>query len=125
MVAAALGPHGFPHAGGRGLGFTSEDDALYERGYPHLRVVTDEKLSAKKAADAAEKALAAIDPVLRAHVPRAIAEPYLRGYRARGTASDRMIDVSLLEETLRANMVGMGSDTYARWRLPEVLHLYE
>ncbi len=140
-----LARFGFPTPPGPGACFTSEGDALFARGYPHLRIVTDEPCSNAEAQ--AEKALDAIDPVLRIRVPRALAEPYLRGYRvgpglfvgpnARPENAQRRveraeairaavpIDRALLTATLEASIVGMGRDTYGRWRLPEVLYLYE
>jgi len=42
---------------GRGLGFTADDDALLERRWPNLRLISDEAVSAKKAASVALKAL--------------------------------------------------------------------
>ena len=143
-VTEALAPFGFPRGPGPGLGWSREDDALFERGYPHLRILTDEPVPS--AASVAEKALDAIDPVLRIRVPRALATPYLRGYRVgpllfvdsnhppenaerraqrqAAIRSDAPITTQLLEETLRERVIGMG-DTYGRWRTAEVLHLYE
>lgn len=145
-VVHALTPHGFPSAPGPGLGFTPADDALFARGYPHMRIVEDAPLDARALARQVEEALDAIDPVLRRRVPRAFAAPYLRGYevgpllfvdahsppsnarrralRAEAIASDATPDVAMLERTLRAHGVGMG-ETYGRWRYAEVLHLYE
>ncbi len=145
-VAEALAPHGFPRGPGPGLGFTPEDDALFARGYPQLRIVEDGPDDPKKRTKAVEKALDAIDPVLRIRVPKAFAAAYLRGYRvgpllfvdanhqgnaekrverALAIASDAPITEALLEDTLREGTVAMGRDTYASWRLPEVLHLFE
>ncbi len=85
--------------------------------------------------------------MLRIRVPEAFAAAYLRGYRvgpllfvdpnhpssnverraarAVAIASEAPITEALLRDTLRESTVGMGRDTYSRWRLPEVLHLYE
>lgn len=145
-LVEALARHGFPTAPGPGLGFTPEDDARLERGWPHLRIVTDEAVSDARAIQIAEKALDAIDPVLRVRVPRAVARAFLLGYevgpllfvdrnhprenaarreaRARAIRSDRAIDLPLLESTLARQVVGMG-DTYGRWRTAKVLYLYE
>jgi hypothetical protein len=147
QLRAGLARHGFPRPPGPGLGFSPADDALFERGYPNLKILDDTPLEPKAAHDLAERALDAIDPVLRVRVPRALAAPYLRGYRvgpllfvdrnhppenesrrARRSEAIRSgdpITVSLLEATLREQVVGMGKDTYVQWRLAEVLHLYE
>jgi hypothetical protein len=146
-VAEALAEHGFPTRGGPGLGFTREDDALFERGYPNRRIVTDEAIAQDVAALQAEKALDATDPYFRIRVPAAIARAFLLGYhvgpllfvgrgaprgnakrreeRARAMRAGRGIDAALLEETLARHAVGMGTDTYGSWRLPKVLYLYE
>jgi len=87
LIRSTLAPFGFPHPPGKGLGFTPEDDALFERGYPHLRILTDEKVDAKKAESIALKALDALDPVLRLHVPRTVARQFLLGYQAGVTIS--------------------------------------
>lgn len=146
-IAEALARHGFPHGPGPGLGFTPEDDALFARGYPRLKIVEDVADDPKKRTSQVEKALDAIDPVLRIRVPEAFAAAYLRGYRvgpllfvdsnhpagnaekratrASAIASDEPITETLLRDTLRESTIGMGRDTYASWRLPEVLHLHE
>lgn len=49
----------------------------------------------------------------------------LRDERAAAIRSERAIDVALLESTLERLGDGMGRDTYARWRMPKVLYLYE
>ena len=146
-IAEALARHGFPHGPGAGLGFTAEDDALFARGYPQLRIVEDVPDDPTTRTARVEDALDAIDPVLRVRVPEAFAAAYLRGYRVgpllfvdrnhpspnaekraarrEAVASSAPITEALLRETLREGTVAMGRDTYARWRLPEVLHLYE
>lgn len=145
-IRAVLAEFGFPTAPGRALCFTSEDADLFERGYPELRLLTDESVDATKAFEWAEKALDAIDPCFRIAVPRTIARSFLLGYRvgpllfvdsnhrpenaqlrverAALMKSDRAIDQKLLDETLEEHGWGMG-DTYAGWRWPKVLYLYE
>ncbi|HRI69974.1 MAG TPA: hypothetical protein PK156_37350, partial [Polyangium sp.] len=141
-----LAEFGFPSAGGRGLCFTAAGADLFERGYPELRILTDEPVDTEKAVKIAEDALDAIDPCFRLTLPRAIARPFLLGYRvgpllfvdanhrpenaqlrkerAAMMRSDRPIDQNLLEETLEQHGFGMG-DTYAGWRWPKVLYIYE
>lgn len=145
-IAAELAEFGFPSAPGRTLCFTSGDADLFERGYPELRRLTDEVIPAEKAVDMAEKALDAIDPCFRIDVPRIVANYFLLGYRvgpllfvdrnhrpenaklradrAALMRSNRAIDAQLLDETLEQHGFGMG-DTYASWRWPKVLYLYE
>ncbi|MBK9260383.1 MAG: hypothetical protein IPM54_11175 [Polyangiaceae bacterium] len=145
-IVAVLAEFGFPTGPGRGLCFTCEDADLFERGYPELRRLTDEPIEPKRAFELAEKALDAIDPCFRIDVPRAIAKPFLLGYRvgpllfvdsnhptknaqlrverAALMHSDRAIDQKLLDETLEQHGFDMG-DTYASWRWPKVLYLYE
>ena len=45
-VRTALAKHGFPSAGGPGLCFTPEGDALFSRGYPAMRFLSDEAVPA-------------------------------------------------------------------------------
>jgi hypothetical protein len=145
-IRVELAEFGFPTGPGRGLCFTPEGADLFERGYPELRLLTDEPIDAQRAFELAEKALDAIDPCFRIEVPRAIARLFLLGYRVgpllfvdnnhrsenaqlrieRATLmkSDRIIDQKLLDETLVTHGFGMG-DTYAQWRWPKVLYFYE
>ncbi len=146
LVAAALAEHGFPGRAGPGLCFTSEGDALFARGYPAMRLLSEDALPDDVAFRRAEEALDAIDPALRITVPRVVARRYLLGHRV-GTGlfldvahqpqnaqlkeeraalmrSDRPIEVALLEEALGAHGVSMG-DTYSSWRWPKALYLYE
>lgn len=143
-VKTALAAHGFPAAGGPGLCFRREDDDLYARGYPSMRFLTDERIPLDDAIKAAEKALDAIDPVFRIRVPRDIARVFLLGYRVgpllfkdrtnagarraereAAMRSNRAIDMALLEEVIEENGWRSSADTYARWRMPEVLYLFE
>lgn len=146
-IHEALAPFGFPRAPGPGMGFTPEDDACFARGYPRMRFVDDLPDAPKKRVAAAEKALDAIDPVLRIRVPRDFAAAYLRGYRvgpllfvdrnhpagngekrlqrAAAMAAGDPITEALLRETLEVGGHGMGFDTYGGWRFHEVLFLYE
>jgi predicted DNA-binding WGR domain protein len=148
-VRSVLAPFGFPHAAGAGLCFDPEGDALYARGYPHLRLLTDEVTPTNKIESIIENALEAIDPFFRIAMPRDVARSFLLGYRVgcllfvdeytpqrvqnaklrverlELMRSDRAIDVALLADTLDAHAWGMGTDTYARWRWPKVLYLYE
>jgi hypothetical protein len=55
--------------------FTPEQASLLDRGWPHLRIVTDAKV--KDPAKAAGKQLAAGDPILDVEWPRAVAHRYL------------------------------------------------
>lgn len=145
-IRAVLAEFGFPSGPGKDLCFTAEGAALFERGYPELRIVTEEAVSADRAFELAEKALDAIDPCFRIRVPAAIARSFLLGYRvgpllfvdanhshenaklrverANLMRSDRQIDQTLLNETLEEHGFGMG-DTYSNWRWPKVLYLYE
>jgi len=145
-IRSVLAEFGFPTARGRELCFTAADADLFERGYPELRIVTDEAVGADRAFEMTEKALDAIDPCFRLRIPAAIARLFLLGYRVgpllfvdanhrHGNAklrieranlmrSDRKIDQKLLEETLETHGFGMG-DTYSSWRWPKVLYLYE
>ncbi len=139
-----LAPFGFPRPGGPGLGFDAEGDRLFANGYPNLRLLTDEAVAPAAAEKIALEAIDTIDPSLRIAVPRSVARQFLLGYsvapllfedqpgtgrlraeRQERMRSDRAIDRALLEETLqRPHAWGMG-DTYARWRWPKVLYLYE
>lgn len=147
-IAAALAPHGFPTPPGPGLGFTPGDDALLARGWPEMRVLTDEPVREKGAIRLASNALDAIEtPTLPLVVPRAVAARYLVGYahgpnlfvtpsspaenaprkaaRDAAVAATPVVDLELLRTTLRApHARGMG-DTYGEWRFAEVLFLYE
>lgn len=145
-IRDVLAEFGFPTGPGRGLCFTSAGDDLFERGYPELRFLTDEPVEFERAFKLAEDALDAIDPCFRLAIPRTIARLFLLGYRvgpllfvdanhrhenaqlrverAALMRSDRLIDQQLLEETLEKHGFGMG-DTYAAWRWPKVLYLYE
>lgn len=146
-MTALLAPFEFPHRPGKGLCFDAEGDRAFERGYPHLRILSDAKVSTKDAEKIVVTALDAIDPELRVTVPRVIARLFLLGYRIGPLLfvdanhpkvtpqlrderlalmrSDRAIDLALLEESLeREHAWGMG-ETYARWRWPKVLYLYE
>src|SRR5687767_6752433 len=80
-VVEALSRYGFPTGPGPGLCFTAQDDALFERGYPHLRIVTGEPVPDAEAIARAEEALDAIDPYFRIRVPEGIARRFLLGYR--------------------------------------------
>lgn len=138
----ALTPHGFPHSPGPGLCFTKEQDALFARGFPHLREVTAAPVDGDPA-KIALKVLSANDPMLGLRVPDAIVKPFLRGYvvstvgehdparhkaiqkaRADKIHEAAPIDRALLEETLKSRVVGMG-DTYSSWRMGKVLFFYE
>ncbi|MDI1443550.1 hypothetical protein [Polyangium sp. 6x1] len=146
-IAAALAPHGFPSAPGPGLGFTAEDDERLARGWPEMRVITDEPVKGKAAVRLASKALDAIEHMLPLVMPRAVAARYLVGYshgpnlfvhpdypaenaqrreaRDAAVAAPPVVDLELLRTTLRApHARGMG-DTYRAWRFREVLFLYE
>jgi hypothetical protein len=148
LVAAALAKHGFPKPGGRGLCFAREDDERFARGYPAMRLLSDEPTTDAKAFAIAIEALDAIDPCLRITVARPVARLFLLGYSVgpclfpdaygpEGPAnarlrperealmrSDRAIDVALLDTALSRHGVAMG-DTYAKWRWPKVVFLYE
>jgi len=147
-VHAALARHGFPKKGGPGLCFTKEGDELFARGYPHLRLLSDERVETAAAIRTATQALDAIDPCFRLTVPREVARCYLLGHsigtglfideghsrrranlrlrplREARMESDTPVDVRLLQEALEAQGHGMG-DTYSQWRWPKVLYLYE
>ncbi|MBX3185315.1 MAG: hypothetical protein KIT72_01960 [Polyangiaceae bacterium] len=144
-VADLLRPFGSPLPPGPGLGFTPEDDVLLERGWPHLRVLTNEDVEAPAAR--AEKALESLDPVLGLRVPRELAAAYLRGYafgpsinanrrsreenrpvlaaRRAAIESGVPVDRAQLDAMLESLCEGKIDDTYKHWRLPEVLYLYE
>jgi hypothetical protein len=147
-ILAVLRKHGSPKPGGAGLAFTREGDALFERGYPEMRFLSDESIPKAKAIKTAEDALDAIDPAFRITVPREVARRYLLGHsvgtglfvdehaharernaklrveRAAKMASDDPIDTALLQTALDAQGFSMG-DTYSRWRWPKVIYLYE
>ncbi|MBA3397368.1 MAG: hypothetical protein H0T89_32375 [Deltaproteobacteria bacterium] len=138
---AILRAHGFPRSPGPGLCATSDGDALYARGYPELRLLDDARVPERAAVEQAETALESIDPVLRICVTRDVARRYLLGYcfgpnlasadedramqRAEAIRSPRDVDLALLRATLANVGARAIPDTYARWRLPEVLYLFE
>ncbi len=118
-----------------------ELDALFERGWPYLRVLTDEEVSARVARGKAKKALQAIDPYLPARVPRDVARRYLRGYKIGDPYKEQAaleaavaddvapIDRAWLDEILREKMGpsaahGKGTETYL-FRLAEIVFLFE
>lgn len=119
--------------------FTEEQDALLARGWPELRVLTDERVTAKKAASEAVKALWAGDPYLSVEIPREIARQYLRRYgawrtdarqrEAAGATDDGPIDRAWLDVVMERRMppsqtLAAGGETY-EWRLAEVVYLFE
>jgi predicted DNA-binding WGR domain protein len=111
--------------------FTAELDRLFARGWPELRVLSDEAVTPAVARKEAIAALTAIDPYLPTVVPREIARRMLIGYMhppfddAAGMRAavdgDRQVDASLLDEVLRR---GIPKETYV-FRMKEVVFLLE
>jgi hypothetical protein len=60
-----------------GMCFTAEQQALIERGWPHLRVLVDGDPRDRRAAALADEVLAAIDPVLPIYWPRDAARHFV------------------------------------------------
>jgi hypothetical protein len=104
-----------------------EDEALFERGFPHLHVLADESITSKAAIKQATKALDAIDPHLPVVVSADVARRYVLGHlvgrtwghgpgaatvalperqsaRAAAIASSTALDPSLLEQFLELNI---------------------
>ncbi|MFO0742485.1 MAG: WGR domain-containing protein [Labilithrix sp.] len=118
--------------------FTSELDALYAKGWPWLRTLTDEAVTAAKATAEAVKGLNAIDPYFPTAIPRETARRYLRGYtRKRFTAELKQqvaadtqpVDLALLHEIIEKRWgpspsVSYGDETY-NFRLAEIVFLFE
>lgn len=124
--------------------FTAELDTLFERGFPHLFVLSERE---RKAADRrlATQALEAVDPVLPVFVSAGSAHRFLRAYaigpttrvslagienlpervEARQTALDdpTSIDLETLE-TILAAQLPHGDETYP-WRLQQAILLAE
>jgi hypothetical protein len=67
-----------------GLCETAEGEALYRKGFPHLRWLVDEQVS--DPSSLAARALMAVEPVLDFRWPRSVAERVVRGYMAIGDA---------------------------------------
>ncbi len=126
---------------GTTFGVTREWDQLYDRGWPYLRVLTDEPIERKRTIRDAKKALEAIDPYLPTHVPLDLARRYLRGYLVldpfaqkddvkRAISNDEApIDRAWLAEILAKKIgpspsLGYGGETYT-FRLAEVIFLFE
>lgn len=116
-------------------------DALFARGWPYLRVLTDETVDKPTARATAKKALQAIDPLLSTHVPRDVARRYLLGYIVRDPYKDKdqlkqaLADdeTPVTRELLRAILdrklgpsphAGYGGETYD-FRLAEIMFLFE
>lgn len=116
--------------------FGAELDALFARGWPYLRVLSDEPISPAAAQRTAKAALQAIDPYLPTVVPREVARRVLRGYRfnpyqdeaamLEAIAGDEPVDEALLHEVLRIKFKSLGGagETYT-FRLYETLYLFE
>ncbi len=115
--------------------FTPEQDALLAKGWPELRILTDEPVTPKKASSEALKALWAVDPYFGVEIPRAIARLYLRGYAdwpafiERKGKDDGPVDRALLDAVMEKRMPPSktkkeGGETYA-FRLAEVVYLFE
>lgn len=111
--------------------FTAALDALFARGWPHLRVLTDEAVSEKKAIQLAKKALTEVDPYLPTIVPRDVARRVLIGFAKKtlqdrgpmeaAITTDRPVDAALLEEIVGAPLA---RETYV-FRLREITFLLE
>ena len=119
--------------------FSAELDGLFAKGYPYLRLLTDEAVAPKVAAREALKGLEAIDPYFQVRIPRAIAARYLRGYPLEpftesdeikaAVAEERPVDEALLAEVLEKKVLpsksgSYGGETYD-FRLDEVVFLFE
>lgn len=116
--------------------FGAELDALFARGWPYLRVLSDEEISPAAAQRTAKAALQAIDPYLPTVVPREVARRVLRGYRfdphedeaamLEAMAGDAPVDEALLHEllTIKFKSLGGPGETYS-FRLWEILYLFE
>lgn len=118
-------------------GFTKEHDALLARGWPELRILTDEPVTPKKAASEAIKGIWAVDPYFQVGIPREIARRYLRIYGAQKTGVtlesaaedpggiDRAwLDVVMERRMAPSSTLEGGGETYA-FRLAEVVYLFE
>jgi|GEM_PF-5853270 len=115
-------------------------DALFARGWPYLRVLTDEPVDKRTARNTAKKALQAIDPLLSTYVPREVARRYLHGYIVRdpykhkdqlkqALADETPVTRELLHAILDRKLgpsphAGYGGETYD-FRLAEILFLFE
>jgi predicted DNA-binding WGR domain protein len=131
---SAKAPPGKP---GR-FAFTADLDELYGRGWPHLRIVTDEQVTPAKATSEAMKGLTAIDPYFPVKVPREVARRYLRGYvlpkfdaanKALVAKDEGAIDEKWLAEVLErkcapTGTIDYGGETYD-FRLEEIMQLFE
>ncbi|HVY49094.1 MAG TPA: WGR domain-containing protein, partial [Minicystis sp.] len=119
------------------FGWTEEIDALFARGFPYLRELTDAVVSPKEAAREAKKGCQAIDPYFPVRLPRDVAARYLRGYafhpfeeveaQARAIDADRAIDGAYLREILATKFAPAPDkrrETYV-FRIQEVLFLFE
>lgn len=135
--AKAPAPKAAPGKPGR-FAFTAELDELYERGWPHLRVLTDEPVTPAKATSEAIKGLTAIDPYFPVSIPREVARRYLRGYtlpkfdpgnKALVAKDEGAIDAKWLDEVLEkkcapSKTTDYGGETYD-FRLEEIMQIFE
>jgi hypothetical protein len=120
---------------------TRELDRLYARGFPYLRLLTDDAITASKAIRDARKALEAIDPYLPVTLPRDLARRYLRGYlivdpyqgadqvTAAISDDDAPVDRALLGQILTDKLGPSPTRTFCgetyNFRLAEVVFLFE
>jgi predicted DNA-binding WGR domain protein len=118
------------------FGWTEGIDALFEKGFPYLRILTEEKVAPKAAIRQAKKARQDVDPYLQVHIPRAVGICYLAGYPFQqyedeasmlaAMADPPPIDVALLRRCLamKYGQICNRSETYD-FRMAEVLFLFE
>ena len=119
--------------------FLASDDELFERGWPHLRILTEESVPAKTAVREAKKGFAAGDPYFPTAIPRDVARRYLLGYAASQTeansqvdklvASDGAVDDAVLAAVLERKVPPSpkrhaAGETYA-FRLEEIILCFE
>ncbi len=116
--------------------FTRAQDELCARGWPHLRVLTDEPIAPAVAQRKALAALQAIDPFLPTILPRDLARRVLLGRRLhpfdeveaikKRLELDEPVDEALLREVIatKAGQTGKRSETYV-FRLEDDVLLFE
>jgi hypothetical protein len=133
---------GSPAAGS--FAFTAELDALFERGFPHLFVLSEKE---RKGADRRQvaRALEAVDPVLPVFVSPGTANRFLRAYAVGPTTRTTLAGIETLPERVEARQAALddptpigletldtilaaqlphGEETYA-WRLQQAIFLAE
>jgi hypothetical protein len=116
--------------------WTASLDALYARGWPHLRVLTDEPVAPRAARKQALAALQAIDPYLPTIVPREVARLVLTARTLHAyeevpaiearMEEGRVVDEHLLREVLRVRSghASKLSETYP-FRMEDDVLLFE